>query len=206
MREQLAREYDAANGIIIPLDPKDTMPAFRKIVRLVLDGLAARNLVARPDLAYKAMFPFPDAPGYAGTRHPRRGRTDPRTPWGRGGALTGRHTRPRARTGRRILQFVSGLSLTLAILCAFHVGWVWWGDAFDGIHTQQTLAVRHGVKDVDAGDATRIAEPRGGDPPAETEPGHGGRHRLDVDTPVQATTGNAPSRKAPARTCSPTRG
>lgn len=87
--------------------------------------------------------------------------------------MTGRHTRPRARTGRRILQFASGLSLTLAILCAFHVGWVWWGDAFDGIHTQQTLAVRHGVKDVDAGDATRIAEPRGGDPPAETEPGHG---------------------------------
>lgn len=87
--------------------------------------------------------------------------------------MTGRHTRPRPRTGRRILQFVSGLSLTLAILCAFHVGWVWWGDAFDGIHTQQTLAVRHGVKDVDAGDATRIAEPRGGDPPAETEPGHG---------------------------------
>ena len=87
--------------------------------------------------------------------------------------MTGPHTRPRARTGRRILQFASGLSLTLAILCAFHVGWVWWGDAFDGIHTQQTLAVRHGVKDVDAGDATRIAEPRGGDPPAETEPGHG---------------------------------
>lgn len=65
LREQLAREYDAANGIMIPLDPEDTMPAFREIVRLVLDGLAARNLVARPDLAYKAMFPFPDTPGYA---------------------------------------------------------------------------------------------------------------------------------------------
>lgn len=65
LREQLAREYDAANGIMIPLDPKDTMSAFRKIARLVLDGLAAKNLVARPDLAYKAMFPFPDTPGYA---------------------------------------------------------------------------------------------------------------------------------------------
>jgi len=65
LREQLAREYDAANGIMIPLDPKDTMSAFRKIARLVLDGLAAKNLVARPDLTYKAMFPFPDTPGYA---------------------------------------------------------------------------------------------------------------------------------------------
>ena len=87
--------------------------------------------------------------------------------------MTGRHTRPRPRTGRRILQFASGLSLTLAILCAFHVGWVWWGDAFDGIHTQQTLAVRHGVKDVDAGDATWIDEHRGGNPQAENETGKG---------------------------------
>lgn len=65
LREQLAREYDAANGIMIPLDPGDTMSAFRKIARRVLDGLAAKNLVARPDLTYKAMFPFPDTPGYA---------------------------------------------------------------------------------------------------------------------------------------------
>ena len=87
--------------------------------------------------------------------------------------MTGRHTRPRPRTGRRILQFVSGLSLTLAILCAYHVGWIWWGDSLDSIHTQQTLAARHGVKDVDAGDTTRIAKPRDGDPPGEDEPAYG---------------------------------
>ena len=50
---------------MIPLDPENTMSAFREIVRHVLDGLAAKNLVARPDLIYKAMFPFPDTPGYA---------------------------------------------------------------------------------------------------------------------------------------------
>lgn len=87
--------------------------------------------------------------------------------------MTGRHTRPRPRTGRRILQLLSGLSLTLAILCVFHVGWVWWGDSLDSIHTQQTLAARHGVKDVDAGDTTRIAKPRDGDPPGEDEPAYG---------------------------------
>lgn len=80
LREQLAREYDAANGIMIPLDPGDTMSAFREIVRRVLDGLAAKEhrRPARPRL--QGHVPLPRHARIRGPRHPRRGHTNPRTP------------------------------------------------------------------------------------------------------------------------------
>lgn len=93
---------------------------------------------------------------------------------GKGGhARHGKRAADNVSTGEHVLQCSIGIVFTIVILLVAQIGWMFYGNDLDSIHTQIADSKHVSLnRNVDL-DSTRIAQPQSGEPPVDGTSTHG---------------------------------